>query len=316
MTRRTHVYAMLGVLSLLWGIAFVGIKEALAELSPAALTILRFAIADACLLVVMAAWAPARPRLQRGDVWRLVVLGVTGVPGYHLALNWGEQRTSASVASLIVATAPVMVALGSAALLGERATARRWIGIGLAFSGVAVLALADPADGVQTSVIGVLVSVIAPLMWAIYVIVGKPLADRASAIQVTAASMLIGSLFLLPLLRGETFEEIGALSGSGWLWMVLLGVGSSVAGYFIFVWALGKMDATKVSVFLYAVPVVALFTAWLILDERLGVSMIFAAAMVITGVVLAQQDKGEEGAVPALPAEEPVATPPPRSEGI
>jgi drug/metabolite transporter (DMT)-like permease len=314
MTRRTNVYAMLGVLSLLWGIAFVGIKEVLAELSPAALTILRFAIADACLLVVMAAWPPARPRLRREDVWRLVVLGVTGVPGYHLALNWGEQRTSASVASLIVATAPVMVALGSAALLGERATARRWIGIALAFAGVAVLALADPADGVQTSVIGVLVSVIAPLMWAIYVIVGKPLADRASAIQVTAASMLIGSLFLLPLLRRETFEEIGALSGSGWLWMLLLGIGSSVAGYFIFVWALGEMEATKVSVFLYAVPVVALIASWLILDERLGVSLIFAAAMVITGVVLAQQDKVEGGAMPALPAEEPVATPTLRSE--
>lgn len=313
MTRRAPVYAMLGLLSLLWGIAFVGIKEVLAELSPAALTILRFAIADACLLIVMATWPPARPRLRRQDLWRLVVLGVTGVPGYHLALNWGEQRTSASVASLIVATAPVMVALGSAALLGERATVRRWIGIAFAFSGVAVLAFADPADGVETSVVGVLVSVIAPLMWAIYVIVGKPLADRASAIQITTASMLIGSVFLLPLVSGETFREIGALSGSGWAWMLLLGIGSSVAGYFIFVWALGKMEATKVSVFLYAVPVVALIASWLILDERLGVSLVFAAAMVITGVVLAQQDKGDDGALPALPAEEPVATPTRRS---
>jgi drug/metabolite transporter (DMT)-like permease len=312
MTRRLHVYAMLGVLSLLWGIAFVGIKEVLAELSPATLTVLRFAVAGACLLLVMAVWPAARPRFRRSDLWRLVVLGVTGVPGYHLALNWGEHRTSASVAALIVATAPVMVALGSAAVLKERATARRWLGIALAFSGVAVLALTDPSGTGGTSVVGVLVSVIAPLMWAAYVIVGKPLADRASAIQVTAASMLIGSVFLLPLVNGGTFREIGALSSTGWAWMVLLGVGSSVAGYFIFVWALGKMDATKVSVFLYAVPVVALIAAWLMLDEDPGASLVFAAAMVITGVVLAQQDKGEP--VPALPSEEPVVAPSPREE--
>lgn len=309
MTSRVHVYTMLGVLALLWGIAFIGIKEALSELSPATLTILRFGIADASLLAVMAVWPAARPRLHRADLWRLIVLGVTGVPGYHLALNWGEQRTSASIASLIVATAPVMVALGSAAVLGERATARRWVGIALAFSGVAVLAFGDSSGSGSTSLVGVLVSVVAPLMWALYVIVGKPLADRASAIQVTAASMLIGSAFLLPFVSGRTTSEIAALSASGWGWMLLLGLGSSVAGYFIFVWALGKMEATKVSVFLYAVPVVALVAAWLLLDEELGASLILAAAMVIAGLALAQQDKKKP--VLALPGEEPLAAPHP-----
>lgn len=303
MSRRTLVYVMLGVLSLLWGFAFVGIKEALDELSPATLTILRFAIADVTLLAIIAAWPASRPRFPRGNRWRLVALGVTGVPGYHLALNWGEQRTSASVASLIVATAPVMVALGSAALLGERGTLRRWAGIALAFGGVAVLAFADGSAGTSTSLTGVLVSIIAPLMWAAYVIVGKPLADRESAVRVTAGSMLIGSLCLLPFVSGETFREIGGLSLGGWLWMIQLGLGSSVLGYFIFVWALGRLDAVKVSVFLYAVPVVALVSAWAILDEKLGVSLVFAAVMVIAGVILAQQDK--PGETPP-PLEEPL----------
>ena len=303
MCRRTPVYVMLGVLSLVWGLAFVGIKEALAELAPSTLTILRFAIADVALLAIIAAWPAARPRFARADVWRLVALGVTGVPGYHLALNWGEQRTSASVASLIVATAPVMVALGSAALLRERGSTRSWIGIALAFGGVAVLAFADSSSGTSTSLVGVLVSIIAPVMWAAYVIIGKPLADRESAVRVTTGSMLIGSLCLLPFMSGATIREIGDLSVGGWLWMIQLGVASSVLGYFIFVWALGRMEAVKVSVFLYAVPVVALVSAWAILDEKLGVSMVFAAVMVIAGVVLAQQDK--QGGTPP-PLEEPV----------
>jgi drug/metabolite transporter (DMT)-like permease len=296
------MYGMLGVLALLWGLAFVGIKEVVHEVSPATLTILRFAIADACLIAIMAAVPSTRPRFERRDLWRVAVLAITGVPLYHLALNWGEQRTSASVASLIVATAPVMVALLSAAVLRERQTMRRWLGIALAFGGVAVLALSNGSGGASTSLDGVMVSVLAPISWAVYTIVAKPLTERASSIQVTAGGMLVGSIALVPFLSGRTFREIGGLSGSGWGWMLLLGVGSSVIGYFIFVWALRRMDATTVSVFLYAVPVVALVASWLLLDEELGLSLVLAAAMVIVGVSLTQQQRA-----PRAVTEEPVA---------
>jgi len=293
---RARLYVMLGALSLLWGLAFVGIKEVLDEISPTTLTILRFAIADVCLIGVLAAVPSTRPRFEPGDRWRIVVLGLTGVPMYHLALNWGEQRTSASVAALIVATAPVMVALGSAAVLRERVTARRWLGIALAFTGVAVLAAAHRTGGGSTSFIGVIVGMLAPLSWAIYSIVAKPLTARASSIQVTAAGMLVGSIALLPFLSGQTIREIGGLSATAWAWMAQLGIGSSVGGYFIFVWALGRLDATRVSVFLYAVPLVAIISAWLILDEPLGVSVLVAAVLVIAGVVLAQQERGQKPA--------------------
>lgn len=301
--RKVELYAMLGALSLLWGFAFVGIKEVVREISPSTLTILRFAIADVCLIVVMA-FAPAtRPRFERRDWWRVAVLAITGVPMYHLSLNWGEQRTRASVASLIVATAPVIVALLSAAVLRERTPARRWLGIALAFGGVAVLAFANGSDNGSTSLVGIAVSVLAPVAWAIYVIVAKPLTARASSIQVTAGGILAGSLTLLPFVSGRTVDDIGALSASGWGWMLLLSVGSTVAGYFIFVWALRRMDATTVSVFLYAVPVVALLASWLLLDEQLGLSVALAAVLVITGVSLAQQ---ERRGLPA-PTEEPLA---------
>ncbi|MFY9587144.1 MAG: EamA family transporter [Actinomycetota bacterium] len=302
-TRKVEIYAMLGVLSLLWGFAFVGIKEVVEEIAPSTLTILRFAIADICLIVIMAFAPSTRPRFERRDWWRVAVLAITGVPMYHLSLNWGEQRTSASVASLIVATAPVMVALLSAAILRERTPVRRWLGIALAFGGVAVLASTDRSGGSSTSLVGIAVSVLAPVSWAIYVIVAKPLTERASSVQVTAAGILVGSLTLLPFVSGRTLDDIGALSASGWGWMLLLGIGSTVAGYFIFVWALRRMDATTVSVFLYAVPVVALLASWLLLDENLGLPVAFAAVLVITGVSLAQQERRG----PPAATEEPLA---------
>jgi drug/metabolite transporter (DMT)-like permease len=298
---------MLAALSLLWGIAFVGIKQSLRELSPTTLTILRFAIADVLLLGVMLVAPATRPRFSRADAWRLAVIGVCGVPGYHLALNWGERRTGASIASLIIASAPVMVALLSIAVLHERASARRWLAIALAFGGVAILALRSGGDTGRASIGGVLVTAIAAAAWAVYTIVAKPLTGRASPVQVTAAGMFIGSAMLLPLVRGQTVREIGGLSVENWGWMLLLGAGSSVLGYFIFVWALERLGATRVAVSLYSVPVVALLASWLILDEKLGPSIFLAGAMVIAGIALAQQEKRTP--VPLPPPEEPVVAP-------
>lgn len=278
------------LLAVLWGIAFVGIKEVLAEISPSTLTILRFAVADACLLALMAATPRARPVFARNDLWRLGVLALTGVPGYHLALNWGEARTSASVAALIVAVAPVMVALASAVVLRERITAARIVGIAAAFGGVILLAFGRPAEpGSETQLAGFFVALIAPTSWMVYTIVAKPLLARSEPMRVTATTLLAGSLFLTPFLSSATITEARALSASGWTWVILLGAGSSVCGYLLFVWALQHLSATRVSVMLYAVPIIGVLAAWAIRDEPLGWIVAASAGLVIGGVALVQR---------------------------
>lgn len=284
------VYALLGALAVLWGLAFVGIKEALVEVSPATLTILRFALADVCLLAMALAVPAMRPRFARGDLGRVALVGLTGVPGYHLALNFGERHTSASVASLIVATAPVMVALTSAALLRERVPPGRAAGIALAFAGVAVLAATAEGGSGGSTIGGVAITLLAPLSWAVYTIAAKPLTERATAMQLTIGGILAGSVGLVPFVNGRTFSEAAALSAKGWAWVAFLGAGASALGYLMFNRALARLGATQVSVFLYAVPVVALVGAWAILDEPLGVSVAVAAALVVAGVALAQRE--------------------------
>jgi len=291
-------------IALLWGLAFVAIKELLRDVSPATLTIARFAIADVCLLAVMVAWPAARPRFARADLWRLVVLGATGVPLYHLSLNWGEQRTSASVGALIVATAPAMVAVLAAAVLRERPTAAKVLGIALAFGGVAVLAFGRPeaADN-RTQLAGVAVAVIAPVAWAVYTIVAKPLTARAGAVRVTATSILLGSFMVFPLAGARTVHELAHMRAGNWGWLLFIGIGSSVAGYVLFVWVLGQMHATQASALLYAVPVVAVLSAWVVRREPLGWIVVLSAAMVIGGVALVQRSPAAARAGEPTPAE-------------
>lgn len=299
-----HASAGLVALSLLWGSAFVAIKEAVGQVSATTLAILRFGVADVCLVFLMIVWPKARPRFARGDFGRLVALGLL-VPAYHLALNWGEERTSASVASLVVATGPVVVAILSR-FIGERLTARGVLGIALAFGGVALLALGMPGreEPTRTLLTGLMATLAAAWSWAAYTVVAKPLAVSREAIQVTTLSILIGSVALVPLIRPSTFREAASLDSAGWGWVVLLGAGASAAAYVVFGWVLSNVGATRLAVSVYSIPIVALLMAWLVRGERLDPLMGLAGALVIIGIALTQ-GRGVEELAPADSAAEP-----------
>ncbi|HVL91334.1 MAG TPA: DMT family transporter [Actinomycetota bacterium] len=287
------VYLLMLSVSLLWGLAFVGIKEALDHMSPATLTILRFAVADAAILLLALVWRGARPARFKGDEWRIGVLALLGIPVYHLAITWGEHRTSASVAALIVGTAPVMVAVLSALVLRESVSTRRAAGIALAFAGVVVLAMkgSPAADGRPTQLSGVLVALLSPASWAVYTVVGRSILPRVKAMRLTATTFLVGGVMLLPFVRAETLREIAALPAEAWAWTIFLGLGSSVAGYLIFNLALSMVEAAKIAVFIYMVPVVAVLSAALLLGEPLTAWVALAAAMVVGGVVITERDQ-------------------------
>lgn len=290
MPRRGALIACLAALALLWGLAFVAIKQTLAELSPTTLTIARFAIADVTLLLVMMFVPAARPTLPRSQRWRLVVLALTGVPLYHLPLNWGEQRTTAQVASLIVATAPVLLAIGAVWLLKERLSLARILGIAASFAGVIVLTLGTPQTGdIRITLAGVLSVCIAPLSWTVYTLVAKPLMRETQPLRLTATTILLGSLTLLPLIRGTTFDELRNASTETLWWLLLLGIGSSVLGYLLFIWLIQHVDASQSGVVLYLVPIVGVAASGLILDEPLGWAVIVAAILVIGGLALTQR---------------------------
>lgn len=287
---RPRLLVGLGSLAVLWGLAFVGIKWALRDLSPTELTVARFIVADALLLGLAAVWPAARPTFPRGHRTRLIILALAGVPLYHLPLNWGEQRTTAQIASLIVATAPILVAVGGVKFLGEKLTSTRILGLIISFAGVIVLTLGTRNEpGVSVTLAGVLVIGIAPIVWAIYTIVAKPLMSQMAPMTVTSTTLLLGSLTLIPFATPSAFDAIGAAGTGTLVWLVVLGAGSSVLGYLLFVWLVRNLEANQTGMILYLVPVVGVTASALILDEPLGWPVAVAAVLVVTGLRLSQR---------------------------
>src|SRR5436309_3339376 len=135
------VHGSMLFLVLVWGLAFVAIKQALVFMSWITLTFLRFAVADALFVGYLVATRQVRHPPAREDLPMLVLLAFFGFTGYHLFLNLGETdpNVSAGTAALIIASAPAFIAIFAIPLLKERIGRLPSAGIAIAFAGLAVM---------------------------------------------------------------------------------------------------------------------------------------------------------------------------------
>ena len=295
------LYCLLGATVVLWGLAFVAIKYMEEEqgVGYVELTLQRFLVAAlgfGLLLAALRVRGPL-PRLRGREEWsRLAVLSLLGVAGYHLTLNYGEQYTTAGTASIIIASSPAMTFLLAIPLLGERSGPLRVAGLGLAFAGVLVLILlAGEGEAGEVGTddrLGMAVLVLAPVTWAIYNVVGKPLFTAHDPLAITAYFNLLGLLIILPLATPDLVEQTRGLDTMGWGALLLLAFGGTLLATVFYNVGLRHMAATRAAGFVYLVPLVATGAGVVLLDEPLSLWMFVGGAMVLGGVWLIDRGKG------------------------
>jgi drug/metabolite transporter (DMT)-like permease len=308
--RRHLLPVLLGTVIVLWGGAFVAIRIVVRDASPLTVGFLRFVLTSAGLLAVMAVVRPPRIAIERGDWPKLLLLGVCGVGVYHLSLNYGEQFVSADLASLIVASMPVMVALLSRAILHEDVNATRWAGIGIALAGVVVLIfLGTGGEHIRVdSLTGAAVIVLAPTAWAIYTVVSKPLVAKYGALRLTTIAMVTGTVLIAPVGVPASISEIGRLTWSDWGWLAFLAFGCSTYAYTVWFYALGRMPASRLAPWVYLVPVSSIAWAAVVLGERLTAFLAVGGVLVLGGVIIAERVAPMTARPDAAPETQPKKT--------
>jgi drug/metabolite transporter (DMT)-like permease len=247
---------------LFWGASFAAIRAALREFGPAHLVLFRFAIASLALALYSIAVRMPVPPVR--DAVSLAGIGLIGVAAYQLALNYGEMTVSAGAASLIIASGPVFTAVFARVFLRERITALGWLGIGISFVGVALIALGESA-GFRLSP-GALLVVVAAVSTGAYNVLQKPFLRRYSALQVTACSIWGATLLLLVFSRG-LMQSIRTASPEALLAVAFLGVFPAALSYVTWSYVLSRLPAATAASFLYSVPPLATLTGWLWLGE-------------------------------------------------
>ncbi len=253
-----------------------------------ALFTLRLA-ATAILLGALLALARRHGALPRVRVPAIVGLGLLAVPLNVGLFFEGASRAPAAHAALFYALTPVLV-FGLERIRGNAvATPARILGLLLALSGaVVVLARRGAFEGPEP--VGDLMLLGAAFSWALYTCYSRPLVATVGAFPTMAWTLLVGCLVGLPLgwLRAP-LPDVAALPLRVWGAVAYLAVITSVTSYWLWLFALKRLDATQVAVFTNLQPIATAVLAWLLLGERISLALLTATVLVLAGVSLVQR---------------------------
>jgi drug/metabolite transporter (DMT)-like permease len=285
--RRVGIYVRLALVAVIWGSTFIAGRVVAADMTAPTAALWRFVIATAILLVMVRVRDRGLPRLSLAKWMTFVLLGAIGVAGYALCFMYGLQTVTASRGALIVALTPAATLVGGAMFLHEPLTRPRLLGIALALLGVAVeLGNGNPLR-LFTGPIGVgeVTMFGCVLAWSTYTLLGKrELAEGMSPLAATTLAALTGTAILAIWCVVTGDLKVPAPAWRPWLALVFMGVLGTAVAYLWFYDGVKVIGPARTAVFINLVPVVAITLGVLLLGEKLQMSMVVGAALVVTGV--------------------------------
>jgi len=285
---KAWIYAALVATTIVWGGSFVAVKHALQFLSPLQLLVSRFVPAGIAFALLL--WwreRTALARVLREDWQSLCLMGLFGVIVYHGALNVGEQLIPAGTASLLMALNPAFTFILSAWLLGERVTWTRALGLSLAFVGLFIVVRFARGDRIDLGYLrGVLITLLAPVSWAAYSVISRPLASRHPPLAVTGLATILGTLPIAATIRPALLQQVRAMPADGWASVAFLAFFATLGGGTTWVAALEHLEASRVGVFIYLVPLWAAVLSQVLLGEPITLPLVVGASVIIGGVML------------------------------
>ncbi|MGW6378454.1 DMT family transporter [Rhodococcus sp. NPDC055112] len=281
-TRRALAAA--GVTVVLWASAFVSIRSAGAAYSPGALALGRLlsgALVLGAVLLIRREGLPSRAAWTGIAVSGLLWFGV-----YMVALNWGEQEVDAGTAAMVVNIGPILIALLGARFLGEKLPPRLIAGMTVSFAGAIAVGLSMSGEG-HSSVLGVLLCLLAAVAYAGGVVAQKPALAHGSALQITTFGCLVGAVACLPF-AGQLVHEASGAPLAATLNMVYLGVFPTALAFTTWAYALARTTAGRMGATTYAVPALVVVMAWLFLGELPGLLTLAGGALCLAGVAISR----------------------------
>lgn len=284
-----HILAI--VTSALWGTTFISSKVLLNyDLSPAEIMMLRFVVAYLCMLPF---WRGKVLCDNWKDELQMALLGVTGGSAYFLLENTALLYTQASNVAIIIATTPLLTTLAIHLVSRqERVPTSLYRYSLLSLMGVALVVF-NGEFILRLNPIGDVLTLGASVMWVIYSIIVLRLQGKYHPLMLTRKVFFYGVLTLLPYFAVEPFsvdwEQLlqPVVAGN----LIYLGVVASLLCYWAWNVVIEKLGAVRATNYLYVNPIVALFTSWLVLDERITVVALVGTALILAGVYLAERHR-------------------------
>lgn len=282
MSARRHgaALAVLAAISLVWGFNWVVLKIGVRHADPFEFLAWRFALASACLF---GAIAVLRRPLRLAHAPQVLLVGLLQTTATFALATWALKSGAVGKTAVLNYTMPFWVTLLAWPLLGERPSAAQGLALGVGLLGLLLLIRPTAVPGLPE-----LLALASGIAWGLGVVVTKRLQSRTGidTLSLIAWQVLLGGAalvllaFLFPGPRPVWNAELV-------LAIVYNGVLVSALGWFLWFWALARLDAGLASFGILAVPVLgALFSAAL-LGERPSAPEWGGMALIVVALALA-----------------------------
>ncbi len=269
---------------LLWASGFIAGKMGLPYARPFTILVIRFSIATAIMLVVCLVTKARWPK-TRMQALHVAVVGVllqsVYLGGCYVAMGVGIP---AGVTALIVGLQPILTATAVGPLLGERVSARQWLGLAIGFGGV-TLVLWDKLHFDSVHLWGIFYALIGLIGITSATIYQKRFCGAVDLRSSAAIQYAAATVSLLPVMlfygTGQVQWTGAFIFSIGWLILVL-----SVGAFTLLLWLIRKGAASKVASLFYLTPPMAALAGYFVFGETLALPALAGMALAAVGVAL------------------------------
>jgi drug/metabolite transporter (DMT)-like permease len=285
-TGNIRAYSAWIAVCIVWGTTYLAIRIGVEHIPPMLFAGLRWIIAGIILVSFLKLKGQKLP--GRKDLIHIAVVGISLIGIGNGLVVTGEQFIGSGLAALLITTVPFWV-VGMEAFIptGPKINFTIISGLILGLLGVALIFNGEWSNLFNSSYLsGVLCILGAVFAWSFGTVYSKYKKVSVHPLMSAAVQMLIAgaSQTILGFSIGEgariSFHTDGVLS---FFYLIFIG---SMFGYGSYIYAIEHLPLSLVSTYAYINPVIALFLGWLVLDEKMNLAIIIAAAVIIAGVIV------------------------------
>jgi drug/metabolite transporter (DMT)-like permease len=290
--RRFAVLAF-ALLVLFWGSTFTTIKIALSYSSPLLFAGTRTLLCGAVMTLVALVWGGEATFRRDWPIYLL--LAGFNVVGFMGLQTFAVLYMPSGSAAVVIYLQPILVGLLAYLILAEPLSAAKVVGLLVGFSGiVAVSAGTFFSEDALGTPLGVAFGLGSAVGWALGTVYFKRYGERLSTLWAVALPFSLGGGVLTGL--GLIVEPFSSISWNqtflaSWLYTTLVG---TALAWMLWLGLVRAGEASRVSAYVFFVPLVSVFLGVLFLGEPLGPSLLVGAALVVCGIYLVNRPGPEE----------------------
>ena len=274
------------------GVDFVFIEYITRYIDPINLSIVRMFLI-ALFFVIVHRMMVGPFRIKKKDIPRFLIGGGIGMGTYAVAEAIGISMTSAALSSLLLAGSATFVTIGDRIFNKTKISLRKIICIVTSLVGVFIVVMSVKENDISGSLTGIVVLIIATLLWSAYLLAVKPLHESYSNITVTTGVFVSAAIVDIPLFILYRPEAVLSLGPGHWGMVLIFTLICFALTQFLYLFGLKNLSVTTSAMVMNLMPFITIIISFVIFGRIPGIMQLIGGGIILTSVICVSFEKSQ-----------------------